>query len=331
MDYNETILLNRSEVASMLGIDECIEAVEHAFKLRAVGDAQPPGILGVHAVGGGFHIKAGVLHLGEKYFVAKMNANFPENRKKNGLPTIQGIVIVSDAENGKLLALMDSIEITIIRTGAATAVAAKYLSRVDSKVVTIAGCGNQGRISLSALMKVRSLEQVYAFDTDPRVSSAFADELSNSLNIAVEAVSDLGLALRRSDICITCTPSRNYFVSEGDLKPGAFLAAVGSDSEEKQEIDPVLLAKHKVVGDLIDQCATIGELHHAIKKGLMTRDDVHAEIGEVVAGLKPGRESNSEVIIFDSTGTALQDVAAASIVYKKAVEKKAGRKMAFAG
>jgi ornithine cyclodeaminase/alanine dehydrogenase-like protein (mu-crystallin family) len=124
-------------------------------------------LLGFHANGGGFHIKVGTLGLDREFFVAKLNANFPGNPKQFGLPTIQGIVVVCDAIDGRLLALMDSIEITILRTGAATGVAAKYLSMPNASIATICGCGNQGRISLQALMQVRKIEQVYAFDIDP--------------------------------------------------------------------------------------------------------------------------------------------------------------------
>ena len=137
---------------------------------------------------GGFRIKAGILNLSKNYFVAKTNANFPSNSKKYDLPTIQGIITVFDAENGKLLAVMDSIEITIIRTGAATAVAAKYLSREDSKTVTVWGCGNQGRISLKAITNVRQLETIYAFDIDKPKAELFANELSKELKITITAV-----------------------------------------------------------------------------------------------------------------------------------------------
>lgn len=329
MKLAETILINRNQVASLLTVKECISAVEHVFKLRASGGAQPPKILGLNAPSGGFHIKAGILALNKTYFVAKANANFPDNRLKNNLPTIQGIIVVSDAENGRLLALMDSIEITIIRTGAATAVAAKYLSRENSKVVTIVGCGNQGKISLRALLNVRSPERVFAFDKDTNVSKVFAMELSRELNIRIDPANDLKLALTTSDICITCTPSKNFFITERDIRPGTFIAAVGSDSEEKQEIDPVLLSKHKVIADSIEQCATIGELHHAISNKLMKREDVHAELGDVILTQNRGRESENEIIIFDSTGTALQDVAAAAIVYEKAVKKNIGLRFNF--
>src|SRR5258705_2203762 len=178
-----TLLLTGRDVTALLSIEECMAAVEHAFRLHGEGRTHPPGILGVHARDGGFHIKAGLLDLNRSYFAAKINANFPDNAKRYGLPTIQGVVILCDAENGYPLALIDSIEITIQRTGAATGVAAKHLARPDSKSVTICGCGNQGRISLRALTKVLSIENVWAYDNDLAQAQRFASELGAELQV----------------------------------------------------------------------------------------------------------------------------------------------------
>src|SRR5258705_3717401 len=194
-----TLLLTGRDVAALLSIEECMVAVEHAFKLYGEGKTQPPGILGVHARDGGFHIKAGLLDLDRSYFAAKVNANFPDNGKRNGLPTIQGVVVLCDGQNGYPLALIDSIEITIQRTGAATGVAAKHLARPDSKTATICGCGNQGRISLRALTKVLPIEVVWAYDRDQPQAHTFARELGNELGMDIEVVDDLEAAVKQSD------------------------------------------------------------------------------------------------------------------------------------
>lgn len=330
MSSTETLLLKRHDVAQLLTIEECIAAVEQAFRLYATGEAPAPGILGIHAQDGGFHIKAGIMNLGKNYFVAKTNANFPGKGKKNVLPAIQGVITVCDAENGRLLALMDSIEITIIRTGAATAVAAKYLSPANAKTATICGSGNQGKISLRAVMKVRRLEKVFVFDIDEKLAYQFAHELSEELNISIHPVGDLGKAVRQSDICITCTPSKKPFLLREYIVPGTFIAAIGADSEDKQELESSLLVSSKLVTDITGQCAAIGELHHALNTGMMKQSDVYAELGQIIAGQKPGRTSDEEIIIFDSTGTALQDIASAAIVYEKAISGNFGMKMNFA-
>jgi alanine dehydrogenase len=319
MSSNGTMVLTRRDVAALLGIEECIAAVERAFRLHGEGKTQAPGILGVHAVDGGFHIKAGIMDLGKSYFVAKANANFPNNRKV-GLPTIQGVIIVCDALNGRLLALMDSIEITTMRTGAATAIATKYLAKESAKSALICGSGTQGRISLEAIMKVRKLEKVFVYDIDSTEAERFAATMSDKLGIELIATRDLATAARESDICVTCTPARKHFLMREFITPGTFIAAVGADSEDKQELQPSLLSTSKIVVDILEQGATIGELHHALEDGSLSRADVHAELGEIVAGNKTGRTDDDEIIVFDSTGMALQDVAAAAIVYERALE-----------
>ena len=329
MNPSGTLLLTRQEVAKLLTVEECIDGVELAFKLYAEGKTTPPGILGMHAQDGGFHLKAAMLKLNRNYFAVKVNGNFFQNMKRFNLPNIQGIIMLCDGENGYPLALMDSIDITIKRTGAATAVAAKYLARADAKIATICGCGNQGRISVRAINKVRPLEQVFVYDIDENRAQNFAAEMADELKIKVEAVQYLTIAVRVSDVCVTCTPSRKYFLKKNDVRPGTFIAAVGADSEDKQEIESALLASSKVVVDILGQCATIGELHHALQAGVMNNTDVHAELGEIIAGKKPGRVSPDEIIIFDSTGTALQDVAAAATVYEKALSTGVGTTLNF--
>src|SRR5262245_41335604 len=166
MQAEGTLVLTRADVAALLNIEDCTRAVEQAFRMYGEGKTGTPGVLGVPAGDGGFHIKAGVLELGRAYFAAKINANFPQNAKRFQLPLIQGVIVLCDADNGVPLALMDSIEVTIQRTGAATAVAARYLARADSKSLTICGCGNQGRVSLRALSRFFSFDRVFAFDID---------------------------------------------------------------------------------------------------------------------------------------------------------------------
>lgn len=317
------IALTRRDIAELLDLDSCIAAVEQAFRLHGSGRADPPGVLGVPLPDGGFHIKAGVLRLARAYFAAKINANFPANPTRHGLPTIQGVIMLADAELGTPLALLESSEITALRTAAATAVAAKHLARPDAGRVTIVGCGVQGQAQLRALARVRRLETVHVCDRDAVRAQAFARELGTELGLAVRAADDVARVARVSDIVVTCTPARRPVLGRDDVAPGAFVAAVGADHPEKQELDPALVASSTLVVDVLEQAATLGDLHHALAAGVVTRDHVHAELGEVVAGRKPGRRSPEETIVFDSTGMALQDVAAAAAVYERAVQ--AGR------
>jgi alanine dehydrogenase len=145
----------------------------------------------------------------------------------------------------------------------------------------------------------------------------------------VNIVDDVRPAMKESDIIVTCTPSRTHIIDLDDIKPGTFIAAVGCDSEDKSEIHPRLICASKVVSDFTEQSAAFGDLHHAIKEGLVTKSHVHAELGQIIAGHKSGRENDDEIIVFDSTGTALQDVAAASIVYERALAKGVGSQYNF--
>lgn len=316
-----SLLITRSEVKQLLPIGECIEAVQSAFVRYARGESIPPAVLGVHVEGGGFHVKSSGLRRAiddRLIFAAKINANFPGNRERSGLPTIQGVIALFDAANGQVLCLLDSIEITTLRTAAATAVAARYLAP-EKAVVTICGCGDQARSQLRAVAHVRSIERVIAIDVDSDRSTQLAAELSPELHVEVVTAHDPLEAAADTRIWITCTPARRWFLGRAHVKPGAFVAAVGADNPEKQEIEPELLAENVVVTDNLEQCAAIGDLHHALDAGVMRREDVRAELADVITGSKLGRVREDEIIIFDSTGTALQDVAAAPLVYERAI------------
>ena len=306
---------------------ECIGAVEQGFVRYARGEAVSPGVLGAHVDGGGFHVKtAGFLATAatsRPVFAAKINANFPGNPDRHTLPTIQGVVALFDASDGRVMAVMDSIEITSIRTGAATAVAARFLAPPEAGVVTVCGCGEQARNQLRAVASVRAIRRVMAFDLHHDRAQRFAAEMAGELGVLANAVRALGSDTHDSDIWITCTSAHSWFLGREHVRPGAFIATVGADNPEKQEIEPQLLASSAVVADVLEQAATIGDTHHAIAAGLMRREDVRAELADVV-GRAAWRPSEGETVVFDSTGTALEDVAAAELVYRRACASDAG-------
>lgn len=317
------LVLTRQDVLELLSPRDCIDAVERVFRLHAAGGSLRPGVLGIRAGDGGFHIKAAGL-LGERsYFAAKINANFPDNPRRVGLPSIQGTVMLADASTGTPLAVMESGSVTALRTGAATAVAARFLARRDSQTVTLVGAGLQGEFQLAALAEVLPLRRAWVLDIDPARAERFAARAQGRLGFPVEAAGDLRGALRVSDVCVTCTPARAPLVAAADVVPGTFVAAVGADSQGKQELDPKLVATATLVVDILEQCAEIGELQHALAAGLITREGVHAELADVVAGRRAGRTRADEITVFDSSGTALEDVAAAIALYENA--RAAGR------
>jgi ornithine cyclodeaminase/alanine dehydrogenase-like protein (mu-crystallin family) len=284
----------------------------------------------MQAAEGSFHVKAGLLAAESPCFAAKVNANFPRNAQRFGLPTIQGAVLLFSATDGRLLALMDSMALTARRTAAATAVAAKFLARPASATVLVCGCGAQALDQLGALLCVRSPQRVLAFDLDGAKASAFAASAQAALGVSVAPVTDLKAAMLGSDIVVTCTTARKFFVAPDMVRPGTFIAAVGADHEDKQEIAPELLARAKVFTDSTEQARRIGDLHHAIAAGVMRAADVHAELGEIIAGVKNARSSEGEITVFDSTGTGLQDVAAAIAVFRAASTEGRGSRYFFA-
>jgi alanine dehydrogenase len=326
----ETLLLTRSDVVRLLPMRRCIDAVEAAFRLQGEGKAQPPATLAVHAEGGAFHGKAGLLAWGGRvYFAGKLNGNFPVNAER-GLPTIQGLVVLCDGSDGRVLAVMDSMELTALRTAAATAAAARVLARADSTVAAVIGCGAQSRHQLRALAAVLPLGEVAAFDLDPERTRAFCREMAAELGIEAVPRPDVASAARGADVVVTCTTAREFVLGPDEVGPGTFVAGVGADSEAKRELHPALLARARVVTDLRDQCARIGDLHHALEAGALTLADVHADLGAVVAGVRPGRMNDDEITVFDSTGFGLQDAAAAAAVYEAAAgDAGAARSLAF--
>jgi ornithine cyclodeaminase/alanine dehydrogenase-like protein (mu-crystallin family) len=328
---NETLLLGRAEVLAALAPALCIESIEAAFRKAAFGEVRPPGILGMPAADGGFHVKAGLLAAGAPYFAAKINANFPMNPARFGRPTIQGAVLLFHAGDGRLLAVIDSASLTALRTAAATAVAARYLARPASRKLLICGCGAQALEQLRALLCVAAVDEAMAFDLDSGKAASFAAVARDVTRIEVRPVADLHAACRVSDIVVTCTPATKAFVDPSMVSRGTFIAAVGADSEGKQELAAGLMASAKVVTDLTAQASRIGDLHHAIAAGAMREADVYAELGELAAGLKPGRTGDEEITVFDSTGTGLQDVAAAVALYRGVLAQGgwAGRTFSF--
>jgi ornithine cyclodeaminase/alanine dehydrogenase-like protein (mu-crystallin family) len=320
------LLLTRSDVARLLTPADYIRAVEDAFRQNASGNttSAPPTHIG--GVGGAFHAKGAALG---GLAALKLNGNFPGNPKR-GLPTIQGVVLLADAETGALLAIMDSIEITLRRTAAATALAARHLARPRAHTLAVIGCGAQARPQIEALAAVLPLRTALVFDTIADRTRTFAADAAEALGLDIRAAPTLREATLAAEVIVTCTTARHAFLSAGDVAAGAFIAAVGADNPDKHEIAPELMAMARVVTDMTAQCASMGDLHHAVHAGAMQPEDVHAELGQIVVGAKPGRVNDEEIVVFDSTGTAIQDVASAALAYHRAIERGVGLKVDLA-
>ena len=268
------------------------------------------------------------LHLGRRaVFAAKVNGNFPGNPARHGLPTIQGAVLLADAERGFPLALIASGWLTALRTSAASGVAIKYLADPATEVAALIGCGMQGKTHLPILRQLLGLKEIRLADADPARARALAGEMREETGITFTPCANAAEAARGARVIVTCTTSTVPLLGAGDVAPGTMIAAVGADNPNKWEIAPSLMARAAVVCDLTTQCAEIGDLHHAIAAGVMTSGEVRAQLGEVVAGKARGRHAAEEILIFDSTGTALLDVTAALGIYEAALA--AGRGTPF--
>jgi ornithine cyclodeaminase/alanine dehydrogenase-like protein (mu-crystallin family) len=320
------LVLSRSDVARLMDYADYIDAVEAAFRAAAESRAVAPPASALHLPDGSFHAKGAAL-LGDDAVVAiKLNGNFPGNPAAHGLPTVQGVIYLADALTGRPLALMDSIEVTVNRTGAATTLATRHLARSDSKIATICGAGVQGRIQLRAVAAALPLQQVHIWDARPEAAAKLADELGAASGFDVRAADSLAIAAE-SDVIVTCTSARQAFLTPELVRPGCFIAAVGADNSDKQEIDPRLYAATLAVVDSLEQAAEVGDLHHALEAGAVTRGHVHASLGEILAGTRPGRTDAQAITLFDSTGLGLQDVAAAAVIYRRALAARAGTRL----
>jgi ornithine cyclodeaminase/alanine dehydrogenase-like protein (mu-crystallin family) len=310
----DALIITRSDIRRVMDPADYLEAVELGFRAEAMGKAAAPMPIEISVSRGAFHAKGASISLGRDFVSVKVNGNFPDNPAKHCLPTIQGAILLADGGTGTLLAIIDSIEVTLRRTAAASALAARMLARPLSSSLLVCGCGEQGRAHAEALRSVLPLTRFLLWDRNPVAARALAAEVGG------EAVADLATAARSADAIVTCTTSHEPYLTADMVAPGTFIAAVGADKPDKSEIAPELMAAAAVVTDVTAQCAAMGDLHHAIAAGAMTKSDVRAQLGELLAGEKPGRAATDEIVIFDSTGTGLQDVAAGAAIYERCVE-----------
>ncbi|TAJ28698.1 MAG: ornithine cyclodeaminase family protein, partial [Reyranella sp.] len=252
---SELLVLSRADIARLMAYDDYVDAVEAGFRAAATGAALAPPAAAFPVPGGAYHAKAAALLAGDPPVMAiKLNGNYPDNPAVVGLPTVQGVIYLADARNGRPLALMDSIEVTIQRTAAATTLAARHLARADSRVATICGAGVQGRIQGRAIAAALALQRLHVWDAKPDAARTLAAELGAALGIETVAADSLDV-VRNSDVVVTCTSARQAFLTPDLVRPGTFIAAVGADNPDKSEISPALYATAVAVVDSLEQCA----------------------------------------------------------------------------
>ena len=328
MSRTPQLMLARSDLTTLLTTRDYFIAAEDAFCALGEGRASAATPLHVDAAHGVFHAKGGAYRRQRGYVALKFNANFPDNPERTGLPTIQGAILLCDADNGALLCVLDSAEITLRRTAAASALAARHLAPPDARTLLLCGCGVQASAHVEALADLYSLDRVLCWDQQPAKAEALATHIRAKLSLHGSTAVDFAEAVQSAEIIVTSTPATAPFLGPEHVRPGAFIAAVGADNPNKSELTPSLTARAALVCDSISQCATMGDLRHALAADALSYDQVRAELSDVVVGVKPGRLLAAEIVVFDSTGLAVQDAAAAAMAYERAIE--AGRGARFA-
>jgi ornithine cyclodeaminase/alanine dehydrogenase-like protein (mu-crystallin family) len=326
----ELILLSGHDLHRLLRPQVAIEALRAAYAGLADHKGDQGRSLGFVIEDGSIHVKAGLLPGSQRVFASKVNVNLPNNGPKHGLPTIQGIVVLVDARDGRPLAMMDSIALTGMRTAATTALAASFGAKKEARTAAIIGCGGQARYQLDALRAVLPLESVRVFDLDRARAEAFATS-SSTPNCAVIPTLNSRAATEHAEICVTCTTSQSPVLTEDMNLNGCFVAAIGADNPHKAEIAPGVMRRARILVDDLDACLAGGDLHHAVRAGTVTKEQVHAELADLVAGSKLGRLSSDELVIFDSTGSGVQDVAAAWAAYREAARTHIGVRFNLSG
>ena len=314
------LLLNEEQIRQCVQLDRrALDAIEKAFVSLSRGEAVVPSPLEFHLAdrNGEVHVKSAYLR-GLPSYAIKVASGFYGNAAQ-GLPTSSGLVVVLSAETGFPQALLlDNGYLTDVRTALAGAIAAKYLARQNVETVGIIGAGIQARFQLQALLLVRKFRNVVVYARNAEAGRKYADEMSRVTKAELLPVSSISELMRRSDLVVTTTPSRQPLIKASDLHPGLHITAMGSDLPGKQELEPAVLARADILAcDQIAQCAKAGELQHALAAKTVEKGKA-VEVGEVIAGTKPGRQNDSQITVCDLTGIGVQDTAIAMLAYDQA-------------
>lgn len=324
----ETLILTDNEVKKLLSMDEVMKVVGSAFKEKGLGRVQMPAkiYLFYRKYNGDLRTMPSYLEELDISAVKIVNVH-ADNRTKYNLPTIMALIVLIDAKSGTPLAIMGGKTITDMRTGAAGGIAAKYLARTNSKIVGLVGAGAQAKTQLMALLEVyNNLEEVRVWSRSKGTKQSFISEAEREYgNLCKFILADtIKEAVVGSDIVVTTTLSRQPLVMKDMVSPGMHFNCIGADAPGKEELDPAILKKAKIVVDDWEQASHSGEINVPISQGIIRKENVWTDICQITAGLKPGRERTGEITIFTSTGLAVQDAVTANIAYTKAIENEIG-------
>ena len=325
----EMLWLTEEEARSLLTMDEAIIAVEKAFYDHGMGQTQMPPKSYLYFTRYDGDLRTMPAYLEGQDLAGVKIVNVHTRNQEIGLPTVMALLVLNSSKTGAPLAVMGATYLTSMRTGAAGAVAARTLARQNSHVVGMIGAGVQARTQLLGLSRHFQIEQVIVSDSSLERARSFVDDVRSILDC-----DDLTTARPEEacqcDILVTTTPSRRPVVQDKWINPGTHINAIGADARGKQELESSLTKRSKVVVDDLTQAVHSGEVNVPISEGVLAPQDIYAQIGEILTGKKKGRISKEEITIFDSTGLAIQDVAAGNAVYKKALNSGLGMRLLLA-
>lgn len=323
------LFLSKKDLENVVTMRETIAAVEEAFRELASGTAVMPTRVGLTVGDGARWIGAMPAYLNRaNALTTKIVTSYKNNPSKHGLPAVMAIIVLNDPETGKPEAVLEGTLITAIRTGAASGVATKHLARKDTKIVGIFGAGIQARTQLEAIREVRNVHSAVVYDIVRDRGERFAEETSRSLGIDVRTEDNPERIVERSDIVVTASTSKTPIFNGDYLKTGTHINAIGSFTPDARELDDSAVRRSKIVVDSLQAALEeAGDLIIPLRSGVIQRSDIHAELGEIVAGLKLGRENDYEITLFKSVGLGIQDAAAANLAYRKAREAGIGTKI----
>lgn len=321
----DIIVLKDQDVEKLVSFEENVRMIEQAFADYQTGNSHVFPVIREEIAKhqGIFGVKSGYLESQE--VLGFKAGGFWLNNKNKGLTNHQSAMVLFDPETGQPRAILAANFVTKLRTGALGAIGCKYLARPDSKTLAIIGAGLQGRNQLEATLKVLpNIKEIYVYDIFPAASEGIAKDFSTG-GLKAKAVATAEEACRIADVIVTTTSNYNPIVMADWIKPGTHINAVGTDTRGKQELDPqVFVLADKIVVDNTSQCLYLGECQHAYDAGLITKESIYAEIGEIIRGTKNARQNDQEVTIFDTTGVAIQDLATAGYALKQAVASGIG-------
>ncbi|MFB6095241.1 MAG: ornithine cyclodeaminase family protein [Halodesulfurarchaeum sp.] len=323
MGTRETLFLTSEQVDREMPMGELIDAVEEAFGAYERGNAQmpPKSYIDLSQYNGDFRSMPAYLETdGWDAAAIKWVNVHPDNPDDHDLPTVMGTVIYSDPETAFPLAIMDGTVLTKKRTGAAAAVATDHLAVEDASSMGIIGVGTQAYTQLEAVASVRDIEQVVANDVKEDKVEAFAEHFADRFEVVSGSIAEAASC----DVLSTVTPVEDPIVDQDDVGETTHINAMGADAAGKHELSDDLLRDAKIVIDDYEQCTHSGEINVPWGAGVLTDDDIYGELGEIVVGTEDGRTPEDGVTVFDSTGLAIQDVAAAHVVFGHATEHDIG-------